>query len=274
MMMVEDTDGVAESFDRSLRIALTVAGQMGEKLARLREVSERRREADAVQETRELTARLDAERGAMRASVAPVSQPEWWDAATPDMIAEVHETAVVWRDIDDVAEATAENIRREVEDRYGVDVDDTGADPGTVAGLLHQADADRARAREEQRRSGEDLTAAQLLIRNAERHDRDDSVRARDDWDANAARDAAPSTESVTARDESAVAYDSAERRRGFAATLEGTGDDKARRARLQADLDQGTHPSAAVAGAGRTKASARRSKRVLSSQRDQGLSR
>lgn len=274
MMMVEDTDGVAESFDSTLRIALTVAGQMGEKLAHLREVSERRREADAVQETRELTARFDAERGAMRASVAPASSPEWWNAATPDMIAEVHETAVVWRDIDDVAQTSANDIRREVQDRYGIDVDDTGADPGTVAGLLRQADVDRARAREEQRRSGEDLTAAQLLIRNAERHDRDDSERARGDWDANAARDSDPSTEASTDRDEPAVAYDSAERRRGFAASLEGTGDDKARRARLQADLDQGAHPSAAVAGAGRTKASARGSKRVLSSQRDQGLSR
>ena len=210
----------------------------------------------------------------MRASLGPVSSPEWWDAATPDMIAEVHETAVAWRDIDDVAEAAAENIRREVEDRYGIDVDDTGADPGTVAGLLRQADADRARAREEQRRSGEDLTAAQLLIRNAERHDRGDSERASDDWDANTARDTDPSTAASTDRDQSAVAYDSAERRRGFAATLEGTGDDKARRARLQADLDQGTHPSAAVAGAGRAKTLGRRSKRVLSAQRDQGLSR
>ena len=42
MMMVEDTDGVAESFDGALRIALTVAGQMGEKLARLREEHARR----------------------------------------------------------------------------------------------------------------------------------------------------------------------------------------------------------------------------------------
>ena len=42
MMMVEDTDGVAESFDSALRIALTVAGQMGEKLARLREEHARR----------------------------------------------------------------------------------------------------------------------------------------------------------------------------------------------------------------------------------------
>jgi hypothetical protein len=274
MMMVEDTDGVAESFDSALRIALTVAGQMGEKLARLREERARRREAHSVQETRELTARLDAERGAMRASLAPVSQPEWWDAAAPDIIAEVHETAVVWRDIDDVADTAAEDIRREVQDRYGINVDDTGADPGTVAGLLRQADADRARAREEQRRSGDDLTAAQLLIRNMERHDRDDSARARDDWDANAVRDADPSTEASTDRDQPVVAYDSAERRRDFAATLEGSGDDKARRARLQADLDQGTHPSAAVAGTGRTKTPARRLKRVLSSRRDQGLSR
>ena len=85
----------------------------------------------------------------MRASVAPVSRPVWLDAAMLDLIAEVHETATGWRDIDDGAEAAAENIRREAEDRYGIDVDDTGADPGTVAGLLRQADADRAEAREE-----------------------------------------------------------------------------------------------------------------------------
>ena len=95
MMMVEDADCLAESFYSALRIALTVAGQMGEKLARLRKEHARRRDADAVQEARELTARLDAERGAMRASLGPVSSPKWWDAATPDMIAGVHETATL-----------------------------------------------------------------------------------------------------------------------------------------------------------------------------------
>ena len=34
--MVEDTDGVSEAFDDQLRIALTIASQFGERIARLR----------------------------------------------------------------------------------------------------------------------------------------------------------------------------------------------------------------------------------------------
>ncbi|WP_268234424.1 hypothetical protein [Mycetocola zhadangensis] len=35
--MAEETDGVGESFDDSLRIAITVASQFGERISRLRE---------------------------------------------------------------------------------------------------------------------------------------------------------------------------------------------------------------------------------------------
>ena len=44
--MADETDGVGETFDDSLRIALTVASQFGERISRLREqlpVSGRRR---------------------------------------------------------------------------------------------------------------------------------------------------------------------------------------------------------------------------------------
>jgi len=51
--MAEETDGVGETFDDSLRIALTIASQFGERIARLREQLARQREASASQEARE-----------------------------------------------------------------------------------------------------------------------------------------------------------------------------------------------------------------------------
>lgn len=66
----------------SLRIALAVTSQFGERVARLREEWNRRREAAATQETRELQSRLDAERAAVRGQLAVVEQSSWWDGRT------------------------------------------------------------------------------------------------------------------------------------------------------------------------------------------------
>lgn len=68
-----------------------------------------------------------------------VNQPEWWTRASVQDIADVHETATGWRDHDDTAAAAHDTIRREVRDRYGVDVDWPGADPAAVAQALWAA---------------------------------------------------------------------------------------------------------------------------------------
>ncbi|WP_104176733.1 hypothetical protein [Cryobacterium sp. Y50] len=74
--MAEETDGVGETFDDSLRIALTIASQFGESIARLHEQLVWQREASAGQEARELQERFEVERGATRACLIPVKQPE------------------------------------------------------------------------------------------------------------------------------------------------------------------------------------------------------
>ena len=125
--MAEETDGVGEMFDDSLRIGLTMASQFGERISRLREQMSRMREASARQEYREVGARFEAERGAARASLAPVQQAEWWNTAGADDIARVHETATVWRDHDDAAREAGDTIRLELRQRYGIDVDAPGA---------------------------------------------------------------------------------------------------------------------------------------------------
>lgn len=277
--MVEETDGVGETFDDSLRIALTVASQFGERISRLREQLARQREADARQEARELQARFDAERGAIRAQLAVVNQPEWWTRASVEDVACVHETATAWRDHDDTAAAAHDTIRREVRDRYGLDVDRPGADPAAVAEALRAAERDRAQAREERRRSGEDLTASQLLLATAEGRDRDaDDDRGRaweaedPDTAAQAERDAAEAAqEARQAREDSAVAYDSAERRETFARSLEGTASEQEVRGRVLADTGNAKHPREAVTTPTGRRPRPRKGRTGVAQQRDRG---
>ena len=251
--MAEETDGVGEMFDDSLRIALTMASQFGERISRLREQMSRMREASAQQEYSELDARFEAERGAARASLAPVKQAEWWNTAGVDDIAQAHETATVWRDHDETAREAGNTIRLEVRQRYGIDVDAPGADPAAVAAALRDAERDRAEARAERERSGEELTASQILFANADRREREAQEWAERDWNSDERRaydwkQAAEATgQSRAEGDDAGLDYDSSERRRQFAASLEGKADQKTIDARILADGENAKHPREAV---------------------------
>ncbi|MEU2205447.1 hypothetical protein ABZ469_14015 [Microbacterium oleivorans] len=272
--MVDDTDGVGETFDNSLRIALTVASQFGERFARLREEWNRQREAAATQEARELQSRLDAERAAVRGQLAVVDQPSWWDRADVHDIADAREAAVAWRDHDDVAARANETIRREVQDRHGIDIDAAGADPAAVADALRCAEAVRAQAREEQIRSGEELTASQILVSSAEARDRDADAaaeRAYETDDLTAATESASQDREAAAERGQAVGfYDSAERRAEFARSLEGTASAEDVRGRVLADTGNARSPREAVAS-GSPSTAAARTGRVSARQRDRG---
>jgi colicin import membrane protein len=261
--MADETDGVGETFDDSLRIALTVASQFGERISRLREQMSHTREAAAQQEYRELENRFEAERGAARASLEPVRHAEWWDSAKVDDIALVHETATVWRDHDDTAREAGDTIRREVQDRYGIDVDAPGGDPAQVAAALREAEQARADARAERERSAEELTASQILFANAERREREAQEQSEKDWNsgdvdgadiadfnefADREADWKQAGEAVNERGASAQEYDSSERRQKFATSLEEKGIAKeVIAARLLADGENAKHPREAV---------------------------
>lgn len=115
--MADKTDGIADAFDGQLRIALIVAMQMGERLARLREELARAMQARTEQHTRELQARFDADLNVARASLAPVQQPGWWTTAGVDDIAAAYETAVAWRLVAPDMAATADQMRDELQSR-------------------------------------------------------------------------------------------------------------------------------------------------------------
>jgi colicin import membrane protein len=264
--MAEETDDVDEMFDDSLRVALTIATQFGERISRLREQMSRLREASAQQDYRELESRFEAERGAARASLAPVQQAEWWDTAGVDDIAQAHETATAWRGHDEVAREAGDTIRREVRERYGIDVDAPGADPVAVAAALRDGERDRAEARAERERSGQELTASQILFANADRHEREVQQWAERDWndsdfdgadiadqseflarDADWKQAAEIGGQAHIESDDAGLEYDNPERRRQFAASLEGKADQKTIDARILADGENAKHPREAV---------------------------
>jgi colicin import membrane protein len=288
--MAEETDGVGETFDDSLRVALTIASQFGERIARMREQLARQREAEATQEARELSARFDAERGAARAALAPVQQPGWWDQAEPQDIADAHETATAWRDFDAVAKDAGDTIKQEVQQRYGIDVDAPGANPPAVAAALAQAERDRAYAAAERSTSGEELTAAQLLFAQADRHEREAQERAVKDQERDASEDnpapfgvldpSAADPQAVSAdehaqgaaRERGSQLYDSSERRQKFASSLEGKGiSQDAIAARMLADSDNAKHPREAVSPAVGKATKIRNKGNSLARQRDRG---
>ena len=260
--MAEETDGVGEMFDDSLRIALTIASQFGERISRLREQMSRMREASAGQEYHELEVRFESERGAARASLMPVQQQEWWNTAGVDDIAQVHETAAVWRDHDETARETGETIRLEVRQRYGIDVDAPGADPAAVAAALRDAENDRAEAR-------------------ADRHEREAQERAEWDWNSDERRvdggklAAETTSESRVASDDAGLDYDSSERRRQFAASLEGKADQRTIDARILADGENAKHPrEAVVTPPGRAAKPRKKAKGVVQQRTRGGLAR
>jgi len=222
----EADGGVHDSLEATARTALTVAMQVGERLARLREdllAEAARRDAAHA---RALRARFDGERAAAVAQLEMVGRPEWWQQAETRDVVRLAETAQAWQGVEPKAAAALDTIGQQVRDRYGLD-------------LLELAATERAKAAQHR-------TEAVVLIAEADRIDRtvdsarrDPAEQAVDGAAADDARTASRDTATAPA-DRAAVAYDSAERREGLAAELERagvTGEDLA--VRLRADTNQ-----------------------------------
>lgn len=236
---MSESDGIDEAIESMSRVGLTIAGRLGEQLARAHEQAQRRTQAAEEQQARELQARFEAERAAARAQLAPVMDNRWWDTASARDVERVHETATAWKDHDPTARSAAETIRDQVQRRHGLDLDNLGADEASVAAALAKAERDREQAQQERASGRDDTTQALQLLAEAEREDRG---RQQDVDSENQHPEAL--------REEATLDYDSAQRRHELAASLEGVADREAVQARLTADKDQATHPSTAVSTA------------------------
>lgn len=258
--MAEDSDGIEEAFEGQLRVMLTAAGQIGERIARMREDALRRAASASEQEARALHSRLAAERDAARAALATVHRPEWWDQASPDQIATAHQTARTWSREDPEADRAQHRIRQEVRTRFGVDVDAAGGDPAAVRAAVERTSALRAESGGERSRASSEHVQAAQLVAEAETADRlaeESRQRAREQepGDVDEAHLACVDAEqhersADDARGEAAPRYDSAERRKATAAELAARGlDSDTVDTRMRADVSQARPATEAVAG-------------------------
>lgn len=232
---MSESDGLDEVVETMLRTGLTAAGRIGEELARAREKSAREAAAAEDQIGRELMSRLEGERAAARAQLVPALDARWWENAKAEDIVRVHQTATAWKGQDPMARSAADAIRVQVQQRYGIDVDALGAGADGAAALNEAARAKTQAQKERTAAAGETAQAAQLVA-EAERVDRAHRESVETD-------NAQP--EQLTG--EAAATYDSVERREALAKSLDHIGDREAVEARLIADRNQATPPTAAV---------------------------
>lgn len=271
-----------------LRTLVASAGRLGETIARAREEAARRAEADSTQRARELQAQYEQERVLARAHVQPVNEPAWWDRASAEDIAHVYETTAAWKDDDPNLAAAHAKMGEELRERYGLDVDNIGADPKRVAEVVneHQAASDLIPVRGfpdwEQRE-------ADQLLNAADRHDRAaDSARgaaqapelplplspteAGSEVGDFGARVTAEESDAGADRNAGLAKWDSAERRDGHAEQMAAQGvDPVAIQAQYGADVSNAKHPRAAVTSTRGAAKARKTATRTMGAQRERG---
>ncbi|MFB7888130.1 hypothetical protein ACFCZ3_08840 [Cellulosimicrobium cellulans] len=121
--MAEESDGIEEAFEGQLRVLVTAAGQVGERLARMREEALRRAQARSEQQARELQSRFEAERRAARVELGNVYRSDWWDRVSAEQVAQTYQVARTWAREDPDAVRAEEHMRTEMRTRYSLDPD-------------------------------------------------------------------------------------------------------------------------------------------------------
>ena len=258
--MAEESDGIAEAFEGQIRVMVTAAGQVGERIARAREDALRRAQSASEREARELRSRFDAEQRAARTEYGNVYRAEWWERSTPEDIGRMFQTARAWSQDDPEAARAEERMREELRSLFGVDAAETGADAAAVRAAAEQ---ERAQADAERHRSAAENVEAQQLLTQADQQDRlAEEARAAAEYEPDPQERSRAQAEAEertiaadAAREDAAAAYDSSERRASTAAELEGKGiDQEVVATRMRADVSQAKPATAAVAAGGLSK--------------------
>ncbi len=158
-MAMHESDGIAETFDDALRIAVTVGVRAAEHRARAREQQTRAAQAESEQADRAMQQRIKSERAAAVAQLEQVRRDDWWETASVDEIQHVWETAETWREIEPRAAEVSREIREQLqrrgivpgEDGPAAAIDDSRRSELADAQVLASA-GDRAEARDREDR--------------------------------------------------------------------------------------------------------------------------
>jgi hypothetical protein len=134
--MTQPPDTLTDDLGRSLRTTLQVALLAGEAIARRREnrLGEARQRSE--EQARALQTRLRAERTSAEAQLRPVHSSRWWDAATPEILADTYRTAHAWKEQSPVAADALARLDDQLATRHGIDTTTLVNEQGAVADRL------------------------------------------------------------------------------------------------------------------------------------------
>lgn len=238
-----DADGVTEQAEGNLRMGLMAAAQLARTASNARRGRLEQATRRDLDEARQLQGRIDADRTTARAELAPVHEASWWDQADVGQVARVYETAVTWRDEDEAARAAESRIRHELRERYGVEVNESSADPAVVRAELGRRGAARQERETEREQSRLDQDLAVGLTIEVDVLEMQADVA--DGREARELRD-----EAAVLEEHAEVEWDSGARREEHANRIRRAGEPAAAGAWKQADVDQARHPGEAIRSA------------------------
>lgn len=253
--MADESDGLTENVDQRTRVAVQVAMQAAEQIARARQNAAHRVEAADQQEATQLRARMDAERTTAGLEFSQTRDARWWEQASPQQIGDTYQSAVAWRDEHPQARDAERHMRETLHQRYGIDVNDLQADPAAVAAELEHRQQQAATEREgagAQRGEAESLMAQSELAEGRSRAADQEAETGTDPAARDDARTETRAFEDVAERleAEGVGQWDSAQRREQQAEALRGEGvPENAVQARTLADVSQAKPATEAVAG-------------------------
>jgi colicin import membrane protein len=259
-------------------------------------VAEVRREQEPSP-VRDAMREFDAQLDAVRADVGATADARWWDTATPEQVAATYEKAAAWEGLDPEVARSAERMRTELRDRYGVE--NAGAGQAALRDAVERDQRTRGDAAQQRTAAGGDVAQAGAYVAAADRLDREGDRRDREQYERDQAdatrgdiddplasvtngpgspgddaRRGAGSPEHAAAdanRDAADDSYDSAGRREAWAADMEADGLSADQvQGRIAADRNQATHPRQAVQSKPRT-SKARVTSQTQGLQRERG---
>ncbi|MGB7235564.1 MAG: hypothetical protein WBD41_06205 [Rhodococcus sp. (in: high G+C Gram-positive bacteria)] len=142
--MTQAPDTLTDDLGRSLRTSLQVALLAGEAIARRRENRLREARQRSEEHARAFQTRLRAERGSAEAQLRPVHSSRWWDAATPEILAETYRTAHAWKNESPIAADALARLDDQLSARHGIDTATLGVEQAGVADRLAAVMNERA----------------------------------------------------------------------------------------------------------------------------------
>lgn len=133
---MDEMEEISQELDRTLRVALTGAGQLAERVSRRTEERLREIRRASTEQAHTIREQVQGEMQAARLIYRPAAEPRWWDAAQPEDVARAWGTAAAWSEYDPQARAAAQLLREGTARKWpGAQVEDVFRLPHVYCGL-------------------------------------------------------------------------------------------------------------------------------------------